>query len=255
MSGKTAIVSGADCGIGYAIAKRLFQDGYSVCANYLHFFDLDRLLYESGADNRGNRLIICQADITDMNQIDKLFQYAERKFGGIHLLVNNAGITEFTPFLETTAEQWDAIVSTDWKGAYFCTQYAAKNMVQHGEKGTIINISSNQAVGCWPGASVYGPAKCALTKFGKHAAMELAPYGIRVITLAPGYTDTGWGTTETASQIRPRIPLGRFATPDEIANFIPLLDSDRTAYMTGCCVTVDGGALLPVVTENEYTNT
>lgn len=254
MSRKTAIVTGTDRGIGYAIAKRLFQDGYRVCANYHQFFDVDRFLHESGTDDEGNRLSVYQADVTDIKQIDKLFQYAERKFGGVHLLVNNAGITEFTPFLETTAEQWDAIVSTDWKGAYFCTQYAAKNMVQYGEKGTIINISSNQATGCWPGASVYGPAKCALEKFGKHAAMELATYGIRVITLAPGYTDTGWGNTEAAGQIRPRIPLGRFATPDEIADFIPFLDGPRAAYMTGCCVTIDGGALLPVVPENDYTN-
>lgn len=249
---KAALVTGADRGIGYAIAKRLFIDGYHVCANFLHSFDSEQLYLEAGRTGSEGKLSICRADITDMAQIDVLFRFVEQTLGGLSLLVNNAGITQFAPFLETTTEQWDAIVTTDWKGAYFCAQNAAKNMIRHKCKGTIINISSNQSKGCWPNASVYGPAKCALEKFGMHAAMELAPYGIRVVTLAPGYTDTGWGGTEACAEIQTKIPLGRFATPDEIAALIPLLDSDAVAYMTGCCIQVDGGALLPVVPENDY---
>lgn len=249
---KTALITGADRGIGYAVAKKLFCSGYRVCASYLHAFDTAKFLEETNGLNEQNRLWTYQADVTNLEQINQLFALLEQTFGALHLLVNNAGVTLFAPFLETTPEQWDAIVSTDWKGAYFCTQQAAKNMLRHGQKGTIINISSNQAVGCWPNASVYGPAKCALTKFGMHAAMELAPYGIRVITLAPGYTDTGWGKSENAQQIHSKIPLGRFATPEEIASLIPFLDSRSTAYLTGCCITADGGALLPVVPENTY---
>ena len=252
MNEKTALVTGADCGIGYAAAKKLFCCGYRVCVSYLYAFDTAQFLKETNGVNKRDRLLACQADVTNLEQINHLFSTFEQTFGALHLLVNNAGVTLFAPFLETTPEQWDSIVSTDWKGAYFCTQQAAKNMLRHGQKGTIVNISSNQAAGCWPNASVYGPAKCALTKFGMHAAMELAPYGIRVITLAPGYTDTGWGKSESAQQIRPKIPLGRFATPEEIASLIPFLDSRRAAYLTGCCITADGGALLPVVPENTY---
>lgn len=252
MSKKTALVTGADRGIGYAVAKELFRSGYQVCASFLHAFDVERFLVETEGANRRNELISYQADVSNLHEIDRLFSVVEQSFGGLQLLVNNAGVTLFSPFLETTPEQWDTVVSTDWKGAYFCTQMAAKNMLGHKQGGTIINISSNHAMGCWPNASIYGPTKCALTKFGKHAAMELAPYGIRVLTLAPGYTDTGWGCSAAARSIRPRIPLERFATPDEIAALIPILDSDQAAYMTGCCITVDGGALLPVVPENDY---
>ncbi len=249
---KTALVTGADRGIGYAVAKKLFCSGYRVCASYLHTFDTAQFLEETNGVDEQDRIRACHADVTDIEQINHLFTVLEQTFGALQLLVNNAGVTLFAPFLETTPEQWESIVFTDWKGAYFCTQQAAKNMLRHGRKGTIINISSNQAVGCWPNASVYGPAKCALTKFGMHAAMELAPYGIRVITLAPGYTDTGWGNSEAARQIRSKIPLGRFAAPEEIASLIPFLDSQSAAYLTGCCITADGGALLPVVPENTY---
>lgn len=254
MNEKTALVTGADRGIGYAVAKKLFCSGYQVCASYLHNFDTTQFFEETNGINDQHRFLTCQADVTNLKQIDHLFTILEQTFGSLQLLVNNAGVTMFVPFLETTPEQWDIIVSTDWKGAYFCTQQAAKNMLRYGRKGTIVNISSNQASGCWPNASVYGPAKCALTKFGMHAAMELAPYGIRVITLAPGYTDTGWGKSDAAQQIRPKIPLGRFATPEEIASLIPFLDSQSATYLTGCCITADGGALLPVVPENTYSD-
>lgn len=254
MNEKTALVTGADRGIGYAVAKKLFCSGYQVCASYLHNFDTTQFFEETNGINDQHRFLACQADVTNLKQIDHLFTILEQTFGSLQLLVNNAGVTMFVPFLETTPEQWDIIVSTDWKGAYFCTQQAAKNMLRYGRKGTIVNISSNQASGCWPNASVYGPAKCALTKFGMHAAMELAPYGIRVITLAPGYTDTGWGKSDAAQQIRPKIPLGRFATPEEIASLIPFLDSQSATYLTGCCITADGGALLPVVPENTYSD-
>lgn len=249
---KNAIVTGADRGIGFAIAKQLVNDGYCVCANYLTKFNMNDFIKSINEIEAAKRIKTFRADISDFSQIKDLFRFVEETMGAIHLLVNNAGVTEFGPFLEATPEQWDKIVSTDWKGAYFCTQLAAQNMIRNNQAGTIINISSNHADGCWPEASIYGPVKCALTKFGMHAALELAPHRIRVITLSPGYTDTGWGSSEVHKLIRTKIPLGRFATPNEIASIIPVLDSERFSYATGCCFTIDGGALLPVVTENNF---
>ena len=113
-------------------------------------------------------------------------------------------------------------------------------------------MSSNHVDGCWPGATIYGPAKAALTKFGKNASMELAEYGIRIITVAPGYTDVGWDPETGIYDVMERIPLGRFAKPEEIAAIIAFLASPACSYMTGNCVTIDGGAVLPVLTENKF---
>lgn len=250
MKRKIALVTGAGRGIGYAIARQLIASGYDVSINYRSQFDKAAFLREAGLSPDSGRIATCKADITDFEQIQELFKFTEKTLGTPQMLVNNAGITEFTPLLETTPDQWDRMVFTDWKGAYFCTQFAAKGMIRKHLPGTIINISSNHADGCWPDASIYGPVKCALTKFGRHAAMELAPYNIRVITIAPGYTDTGWGNLDTAQQILSKLPMKRFASPEEIAAVIPFLDSESAAYMTGCCITIDGGALLAVVPEN-----
>ena len=94
----------------------------------------------------------------------------------------------FAPFLDTTPQLWEEVVNTDWRGSFFCAQAAARNMIANKISGAIINISSNHASGCWPRASVYGPAKAAVEKMTKNVALELAPYGIRVIGIAPGYT-------------------------------------------------------------------
>jgi len=248
---KNAMVTGAGRGIGRAIALELGRAGYAVGVNYLSS--------EKGAlevceiiNNSGGKAIPLKADVGDCLQLQKIFDEFTDKIGPIDLMVNNAGRSKFYPFLEVTEEQWLELTFSDWKGAFFGTQYAARNMVANKKKGVIINISSNHADGCWPDASVYGPTKAALTKFGKNAAMELAPYGIRVITVAPGYTDVGWPKEHPVHNAKDKIPMKRFAEPSEIAKIIAFLASDECAYMTGNCVTVDGGALLPILPENYY---
>ena len=247
---KNALVTGADRGIGYSITEILGKNHYNVCINYLNDSEHAKKLFQI-LEEHGSRSKVYQADITDVQQIQRLFDFFEKEFGELHLLVNNAGITKFSPFLETTEDMWNEIVFTDFKGAYFAAQIAAKNMIQYKTNGVIINISSNHTDGCWPNASVYGPVKAALSKFGKHAALELAQYNIRVVTIAPGYTDTGWEPTATLDRIRRKLPLKRFAAPEEIGNLVLFLASDRASYMTGCTVTIDGGAILAVVPENE----
>lgn len=248
---KTALVTGAGRGIGRAIAIELAKNGYDVGVNYFHSreraMEVCRIIGECG----GKAVPIC-ADVSDFQQLNQMFDSFFEEFPSIDLLVNNAGISKFYPFLEVTEEQWEEITRTDWKGAFFCTQRAAQNMISQNKSGVIINISSNHADGCWPNANIYAPTKAALTKFGRNAAMELAPYGIRVITAAPGYTDVGWDKSDPIHRAAPKIPLKRFAQPEEIARIIAFLASDACAYMTGNCVTIDGGSLLPILPENDY---
>ena len=173
--------------------------------------------------------------------------------------MNNAGITRFQPFLEATPEMFDTVIGTDLRGTYFCAQAAARSMVEKGVKGVIINISSNHALGCWPNASFYAAAKAGLDKAGRNMAMELAPYGIRVVTIAPGYTqlpERSWFTSPETQRRRDelcsRIPGGRFAQPWEIGDAVVFLASDSAGCITGTTLSIDGGALLPVLAENTF---
>jgi NAD(P)-dependent dehydrogenase (short-subunit alcohol dehydrogenase family) len=251
MEQKNALVTGAGRGIGRAIALELGQNGYAVGVNYLH----SKAGAQAVCDEiiaHGGKAMPLQADVGNCAQLSAMFEEYFTAFGPIDLMVNNAGLSKFYPFLEVTEEQWQELTFSDWKGAFFGTQYAARNMVEHNKQGVIINISSNHVDGCWPQANIYGPTKAALTKFGKSAAMELAPYGIRVITVAPGYTDVNWPKDHPVQLAKPRIPLQRFAEPEEIAKIVAFLATDACSYMTGNCVTIDGGALLPILPENDY---
>lgn len=250
---KNALVTGASHGIGQAIAIELAKNGYNVAINYFS--------NAAGAEKtcrtcieQGVKASVYKADVGSYKELCGMFDGFEEEFGQIDLMVNNAGISKFFPFLEVKEEDWIKLTFTDWKGAYFGTQLAAKNMIRHGVEGVVINMSSNHMDGCWPNATIYGPAKAALTKFGKNAAMELAPHKIRVITLAPGYTDVGWDPATGIYEAAGKIPLRRFAAPEEIARIAVFLASPACSYMTGNCITVDGGALLPILPENEFSN-
>lgn len=246
------MITGADKGLGYCIAETLGCNGYNVCINYLKDHNEINELCNRLKNNYDCKAFGYQANVCHNSELNRMFSFFSEEFGGMDLLINNAGVTKFSPLLKTTEKLWKEVLFTDFKGAYFCTQFAAKNMISHKKGGLIINISSNQAQKCWPEASVYGSAKAALSKFGQHAALELAPYNIRVITLEPGYVDTGWEHSSVLEEIREKIPLQRFASSEEISKIILYLDSESFTYMTGCNISIDGGALLSVVTENKY---
>lgn len=251
MQRKTALITGASHGIGQAIAIALASNGYDVGINYCNNTDgaeeTCRLARKAGA-----KAVPLRADVGDYQALCGLFDAFLAEFGSIDLMVNNAGVSEFHPLLEVTEEQWERVTRIDWKAAYFGTQMAARSMVSNGKPGVIINIVSNHVDGCFPEANIYAPSKAAVDTFCRNAAMELAPHNIRVIALAPGYTNV-WAPENPIQAVRERIPLGRFATPQEVANILVFLASDQCAYMTGTRVTVDGGALLPVVPENSFT--
>lgn len=252
MPQKIALVTGSSSGIGKATAICLAENGYDVAINYAN--------NAAGAEETaeiiralGRKASVYGADIREIPRIENMFTAFDKDFDHIDLLVNNAGITKFTPILEATEELWNSIMNTDLRGAYFCTKEAVRRMQPRG-KGVVVNISSNHAKGCWPNAAIYAAGKAGMNKITENLALELAPMGIRVVGISPGYT---WiermGTMENHPWVEKtfsKIPLKRFAEPREIAEAVAYLASDKAGYITGTTLFIDGGALLPVLAAN-----
>ena len=256
MSRKIALVTGAGRGIGKGIALQLAKAGYDLGIHYATTAEGAKDTAEK-CRALGARAKVFQADIRHVDEIHAMFEAFEAAFDHLDLMVNNAGITRFQPFLEATEDMFDTVIGTDLRGTYFCAQAAARGMVARGVKGVIVNISSNHALGCWPIASFYAAAKAGVDKMGKNIAMELAPYGIRVVTIAPGYThipenDRPDGRPAWIDAISRRIPMGRIAEPEEIGKAVVFLASEAAGCITGTTLSIDGGALLPVVAENRF---
>lgn len=251
---KTALVTGSSQGIGAGIAVAMAQAGYDVAINYSSTPDGAQKTAEQ-VRALGRRAEIYQADIRQVAQIRAMFEAFRRDFETLDVLVNNAGITRFSPIADATEELWHQVMDTDLKGAYFCTQSAVAIMREHGHGGVIVNISSNHAKGCWPNAAIYAAAKAGMNKLTMNLALELAKSHIRVVGIAPGYTFLdryGERGRQGMEKISKRIPAGRFTTPAEVGAAVVFLCSDTSASITGSTLEIDGGALLPVLTENEY---
>ena len=250
---KIALVTGAGHGIGKGEAIELAKAGYDVCISYCGSEEQAKDTAEK-VRALGRRSMAIKADLTRLDDIDPMFDTLEREFGNIDVLVNNAGITKFMPFLEVSPEMFDTITNVDLRGTFFCAQRAAKDMIRHGTRGCIINTSSVHRGTNYPKASVYGPAKAAVYKLTQHMALELAPYGIRVNSVSPGYikvTDPNV-VTDREKMLVSRIPAQRTGQPEEIAAAVLYLISDAAKYVTGSDITVDGGQLLPSAVDNTY---
>jgi len=246
-----AFITGASQGIGAGIALEMSKAGYDVAISYKSNRD-KAMGVKADMEAYGAKTAVIHGDISSLADIDRMFEEFFASFDHVDVMVNNAGVTLVSPFLEATPEIFETLTNTDWRGSYFCSQKAARNMVDKGVKGTIINITSVHQAGCWQDASIYGPTKAALNKFTQHAAMELAPYGIRVVSIAPGYTLVRELTPrwqECHDNLNKHIPLGRFGEPREIGKACVFLSGEGGAYITGTCIYMDGGALLPVASD------
>jgi len=251
MERKTALITGAAKGIGKATALALAQAGYDIIVNY-HSDRAGALQVCQAAESMGVQAFPVYADLARTDDIRRMYEEIFARFSRLHVLVNNAGVSDEVYFLDATEEHFDKVTAVDWKGLFFCAQYAARGMIAAGISGVIINVTSNQAEGCWPRATIYGPTKAAVSKFTKNAAMELAPHGVRMVAVAPGYTDIGWPADSHLREAEKLLPLRRFAQPAEIAKAIVYLASQDASYMTGSVLTIDGGATLPVVACNDF---
>lgn len=251
MKRPAALITGASKGIGRQIAITLAEEGYDIAVNYHTDRDAAEYVCQE-VRKRGTDACAIYADMAKVEEIRAMYRQADEIFSGIDLAVNNAGISSEVYFLEAEESDFDKMTAIDWKGLFFSSQEAAKAMIRRKKKGVIVNISSNQVDGCWPRATIYGPTKAAVAKFTKNAAMELAGYGIRMVAVAPGYTDVGWAPEDIRWKAAERLPFRRFASTREIAEAVAYLASDKAAYITGTTLTVDGGATLPVVAANDF---
>ena len=242
---KTALVTGASRGIGRAIALALAKEGYAVAVNYAG----NQAAAESvknEIENAGGKAILLQGDVSSAEDVEKIFATIKEEFGFLDVLVNNAGITRDSLFIRMKEEQWDEVIDTDLK-SNFLTVKAAGTMMMRRKKGAIINIASVSGIVGNIGQLNYSAAKAGVIGLTKTAARELAPRGIRVNAVAPGFTLTDMTETipeDVKNGMLHAIPLGRFGQAEEIAKAVAFLASDNASYITGQVLKVDGGMVM-----------
>ena len=242
---KVAIVTGADSGIGRAVAIQFAKEGATVVVNYAHNEQKADEVRQVIEKNNGKSLVI-QADVSQYQQAIGLIQQAAEHFNQLDILVNNAGMEIHGPFLDVTEEQFDRVLSVDLKGAFFCAQAAAREMVKRKTAGRIVNISSVHEDLAMPQNVPYCCAKGGLHMLTRTISLELAPYNITVNNIAPGAIHTPIDADveadpEKMAALLKEIPLSRMGQPEEVAKLALYLASDAAAYVTGSTYVIDGG--------------
>lgn len=242
INGKVAIVTGASNGIGRAIAERLAQDGAMVIVNYGKSADKAKAVV-AGIESKGGNAVAIQADMSKMPDVHRLVRETVQRFGRLDILVNNAGMFIYKPLVEMTEEEFDSIFALNAKGPYFALQEAAKVLE---EGGRIVNISTDGTHIGFAGATAYLGSKGALEQFTKGLAHELAPKGITVNTVSPGYTVTDMLPADpTFREMGTQAsPFKRVGTPEDIADVVAFVVSEPARWLTGQNLHAGGGVVM-----------
>jgi NAD(P)-dependent dehydrogenase (short-subunit alcohol dehydrogenase family) len=248
LKGRVALVTGASSGLGVQFARALSDNGAAVA---LVARRPDRLKsLQSEIEGKGGRAVAIEADVTDHAAVVRAFDAAEKAFGTVTILVNNAGIAHGGRAVEMPPEEWRKVLSTNLDAVFFWAQEAARRLLAAKKQGAIVNIASVLGLAVSKGAVAYATAKAGVVQVTKALAVELAFKGVRVNAIAPGWFVTEMNdeylTGEAGAAIKREIPMGRFGNPGDLDGALLLLVSDAGSYITGATVVVDGGQVVQI---------
>ena len=244
---RIAVVTGSSSGIGQGIAVRFAAEGARVVVNYVgHPDGADQTV--AAIQKAGGQAVVCQADVTSMNDIRKLIDVAWQTYSGCDILVNNAGMEKEADFWEVTEADYDKVFAVNLKGPFFLSQYFVQKLLAANKPGRIINISSVHEDMVFPHFSTYCASKGGIRMLMRDLAVELGPKNITVNNIAPGAIVTPMNrklsdNKALLDRLLQNIPLGRIGTVDDVAALAVFLASDEAAYITGSTYVVDGGLM------------
>jgi 3-oxoacyl-[acyl-carrier protein] reductase len=248
LKGRVALVTGASSGLGVQFARALAENGAAIA---LVARRADRLkALKDEIEGKGGKAIAIDADVTDRAAMTRAFDAAEKAFGTVTILVNNAGIAHGGRAVEMPPEEWRKVLSTNLDAVFFWAQEAARRMLAAKKQGSIVNIASVLGLAVAKGAVAYATAKAGVVQVTKALAVELAFKGVRVNAIAPGWFVTEMNddylASEAGSAIKREIPMGRFGNAGDLDGALLLLASDAGSYITGATIVVDGGQVVGI---------
>jgi NAD(P)-dependent dehydrogenase (short-subunit alcohol dehydrogenase family) len=241
LQGRVAIVTGSRRGIGKGIALALAKEGANVIITDVNLADCEAVVNE--IESSGGRAIAIKCDVSLKTEVQQMVAQTISDLGKIDILVNNAMYTSFKPFVRISEEEWDHVIDVNLKGAFLCSQAAAKNMIKNGY-GRIINIASvcsGGSGGMAPLLAHYAASKGGMKALSQAMAIELAIFGINVNAILPGTIDSGVLPDSIKVSTLKVVPKGRLGRPEDIANMVVFLASQESDYITGSNVVIDGG--------------
>ena len=244
LSGKVALVTGASRGIGSVVAIRLAQAGAKVGVNFHASSELATAVVDK-INKAGGEAFLVGGDVSQEDKAEAVIKQLVEHFGSIDILVNNAGINIDQLLIRMKTEDFDSVMNINLRGAFLCTRFAMTHMIRQ-RSGRVINMSSVVGLSGNPGQANYAAAKAGLVGLTKAVAREVASRNVTVNALAPGYIVTSMVEEipeDKQDQILARIPMGRFGTPEDVAEAVVFLSSDGASYITGQVLTIDGGMI------------
>jgi len=245
LAGKNALVTGGSRGIGKAIAVELAKNGVNVAITFVNNEDLAERTVDE-IKKHGVRALAVRADVSMEEDVLNMAKTVKENLGSIDILVNNAGITRDNLLMRMDTEDWDKVIDTNLKGTYLCTKSVIRDMIKK-KSGKIINIASVAGVAGNFGQTNYSASKAGIIGFTKSLAKEVASRGINVNAVAPGLIETDMTLAlkeDTKNSLVKNIPMGRLGTVQDIANIVVFLASEKSDYITGQVINVDGGMIM-----------